>query len=240
MEVPAFLETLSPMELRDVWDRSRVRDLNAREILFFEGEPTPCPVVVLDGYLRLERNTPDGTRAVLGLRGPGEVLGEIPLLDGGPQPYEANAMGSSRVLLVGPAIFERTITDNPRATASIAAGLSMQLRWSYEVCSDRISGAAKARVAGRILDIADVLGRVRNGAVEMAAPVTQADLAAMSGVCRESATRVVSDLKRQGAIAYSGRKLRVLRPDLLERIKCAGRGAGSSRSRRVATSRRCR
>lgn len=240
MDVPAFLESLSPAELRAVWDRSRVRDLKAKEILFFEGEAEAHPTVVLDGYIRLERNTADGSRAVLGLRGPGEVLGELPMLDGGPQPYEANALGPSRVLQVGPAIFERTVASNPGAAASIAAGLSLQVRWSYEVCSDRISGAAKARVAGRILDVADVLGRVRDGAIEMAAPITQSDLAAMSGVCRESATRVVSDLKRQGAIAYSGRTLRVLRPDVLERIKCAGRAAGSSRSRRVATSRRSR
>ena len=240
MEVPAFLDTLSPDELRAVWDRSRVRELEAKEILFFEGEPDPHPTIVLDGYLRLERTTREGARAVLALRGPGEVLGELPTLDGAPQPYEANALGKGRVLQVGPAIFERTLAGNPRAAASIAAGLAMQVRWSYEVCSDRASGAAKARIAGRILDIADVLGRVSDGAIEMATPVTQADLAAMSGVCRESATRVVSDLKRQGAIAYSGRRLRVLRPDVLEKIKCAGRGAGPSRSAREAGSRRSR
>jgi CRP/FNR family transcriptional regulator, cyclic AMP receptor protein len=240
VDVPTFLEALTHDERELVRRRSRIRTLACKEIVFFEGELRAHPSVILDGFIRLERTALDGTRAVLGLRGPGDLIGEMPSLDGGRQPAEANALTGAEVLIVPTVVFEQVLTMNPTACASVAAGIAQQLRWSYEVCSDGINGVAKARVAGRILDVADVIGEVRNGAVEMSAPISQADLAGMAGVCRESATRVIGDLRRDGAIAYSGRRLRILRPDMLERIKCAGRGAGSSRSRHGAEPRRSR
>jgi CRP-like cAMP-binding protein len=240
MDVPSFLDALTPDERSLVRLRSRVRTLAPKEIVFFEGELRAHPSVILSGFLRLQRTAGDGTRAVLGLRGPGDLIGEMPALDGGPQPAEANALTGAEVLIIQVDAFERVISKNALACASVAAGIAQQLRWSYEACSDGINGVAKARVAGRILDAADVIGVVRDGAIEMAAPISQADLAGMAGVCRESATRVIGALRRDGAIAYSGRRLRILRPDMLERIKCAGRGAGSSRSRHEAGSRRSR
>jgi CRP-like cAMP-binding protein len=240
MDVPTFLEALTPDERDLVRRRSRVRTLARKEIVFFEGELRAHPSVILDGFIRLERTARDGTRAILGLRAAGELIGEMPSLDGGRQPAEANALTGAQVLMMQPAVFDQVLSANPSACASVAAGMAQQLRWAYEVCSDGISGVAKARVAGRILDVADVIGEIRNGAIEMAAPISQADLAAMAGVCRESATRVIGDLRRNGAITYSGRRLRILRPDMLERIKCAGRGAGPSRSRREGDPRRSR
>lgn len=236
MDVPTFLEALTPGERELLRRRSRVRTLARKEIVCFEGDPRAHPSVVLDGYIRLDRTARDGTRAVLGLRGPGDLMGEMPILDGGPQPAEANALTGAEILIVPPAVFEQLLALNPIACLAVAAGMAQQLRWSYEACGDGINGVARARIAGRILDVADVMGRVRDGAIEMGAPITQADLAGMAGVCRESATRVIGDLRRAGAIAYSGRRLRILRPDLLEKIKCAGRGAGSCRSRRVGAS----
>lgn len=238
MDVPTFLEALTPGEHDLLRRTSRTRTLARKEIVCFEGDLRAHPSVVLDGFIRLDRTARDGTRAVLGLRGPGDLMGELPLLDGGPQPAEANALTGAQILIVQPAAFEQLLARNPIACLSVAAGMAQQLRWCYEACGDGINGVARARIAGRILDVADVMGQVRDGAIEMGAPITQADLAGMAGVCRESATRVIGDLRRAGAITYSGRRLRILRPDVLEKIKCAGRGAGSCRSRHAGASRR--
>ena len=231
MDVPNFLDALTPAERASVHSRSRVRSLDRKEIAFFEGELEAHPSVILDGFMRLERGTPDGSRAILGLRGPGEVIGEMPILDGGRQPTEANAMTSAQIVTMPTALFEEILMANPMACAAVARGLGEQLRWAHEVCSDHLNGVAKSRVAGRILDIADVLGEVKDGAVEMVAPVSQADLAGDGRrLPGERLHAVIGDLRKKGAIAYSGRRLRILRPDMLERIRCAGRAAGSCRS----------
>lgn len=238
MHVPTFLDALSPVELALIHGRGRIRSLSRGEVLFCEGDRRARPAVILDGFVRLERNAADGSRAVLGLRGPGEVTGELPCLDGAGQPIEANALTQARVLAIPATVLEEIVSTNATACASIAEGLVQQLRWLYEACNDSMNGVARARVAGRLLDIADIVGEVKDGAIEMTTPISQADVAGMSGVCRESATRVIADLKRQGAVTYSGRRLRILRPDVLERIRCAGRGAGPFRSRPEAGSRR--
>ena len=82
---------------------------------------------------------------------------------------------------------------------------------------ERTSSEVPARLAGRLLDLADLLGTVRQGAVEMELPLAQGDLGRLAGMCRESACKTLRRFKSQGLLDYRGRRLRILRPDALER-----------------------
>jgi CRP-like cAMP-binding protein len=79
------------------------------------------------------------------------------------------------------------------------------------------------------LDLAELLGRQRGDAIDVDLPFPQRDLGGLAGMCRESACKTLSRWKSEGTVDYQGRRLRILRPDVLYRIRCAGRGAGPSR-----------
>jgi CRP-like cAMP-binding protein len=59
--------------------------------------------------------------------------------------------------------------------------------------------------------------------------LTQKDLALLAGVSRESACRTLGRLKRDGVVHYNRAGLRVLRPDLLDRFRCARRAPSPPR-----------
>ena len=71
---------------------------------------------------------------------------------------------------------------------------------------------------GRILDLVDAFGHRSPGEIRLELPLPQRDLAQLAGISRETACRTLRRLKKTGVLDYRGRDLRILRPDLLERL----------------------
>jgi CRP-like cAMP-binding protein len=59
--------------------------------------------------------------------------------------------------------------------------------------------------------------------------VAQGDLGRLAGISRESTCKALRSFQSQGLLDYRGRRLRILRPDVLERIRCTGRMARGPR-----------
>ena len=119
--------------------------------------------------------------------------------------------------------FIEFVSRNAEAAVALGTSRASRMRWMCDTAMERTSSEISGRLAGRLLDLADILGRVNDGAVEMEVPLAQTDLGRLAGMCRESTCKTLRKFKAQGVVDYRGRKLRILRPDVLEKIRCAGR-----------------
>jgi CRP/FNR family transcriptional regulator len=75
----------------------------------------------------------------------------------------------------------------------------------------------EGRLAKRLLELAEEYGRPSDGAIEIALPVTQDDLAAMIGVARASVNRVIGAYEDRGLLERRGRRIAILDPERLRR-----------------------
>ena len=120
-------------------------------------------------------------------------------------------------------LFAEILLDNAAAAVQLSVMMAERSRWIYDTALERTSSEVPARLAGRLLDLAVLLGRVRDGAVELELPLGQSDLGRLAGMCRESACKTLRRFRAEGWVEYRGRRLRILRPDALERVRCGGR-----------------
>jgi CRP-like cAMP-binding protein len=139
------------------------------------------------------------------------------------QPADAVAATRVGVIALDSSALCEMLEQNPHAALALARGMAKQMRWLYATTLERTSSEVAARLAGRLLDLADLLGRIQKGALEMDLPVAQGDLGRLAGISRESTCKALRRFQSQGLLDYRGRRLRILRPDALERIRCAGR-----------------
>jgi CRP-like cAMP-binding protein len=130
------------------------------------------------------------------------------------------------VLGIDADMFVQMLSRSPSGALELARAMAQRTRWLCDAALERSTATVPARLAGRLLDLADLLGRVDRGAIEMELPLAQEDLGSLAGMCRESACKTLRTFKRQGLLDYRGRRLRILRPDALERIRCSGRRTG--------------
>ena len=216
-EVSPLLSALTPTERDRLLARAVTRRVDAGTIIHLEGETPARAHLVAAGIVKLSTSDAGGREAILGLAVPGDLIGEMPAIDGGCQPTAALAATRCELVGVDSALLTALLEENGGAALVVARSLSSRLRWVSESALERTSGDVSARLAGRLLNLARLLGT--SCGAEFDLPLIQADLAKMAGMSRESACKTLRTFKSEGIVDYSGRRVRILRPDLLELVR---------------------
>lgn len=164
------------------------------EILFQQGEPAKDFFVVLDGWVKVYRQTPEGEEAVVVVFKRGETFAEGAMFAGGRYPVSAETVAPSRVLQVDGMHFRQSILDNPHLAFSMLASMSGHLKALVEQIEQMklLSGAQR---------LAEFLLRLCPTAEKEAVvglPYDKALIANRLGMKPESLSRSLSRLRRLG------------------------------------------
>jgi CRP-like cAMP-binding protein len=128
---------------------------------------------------------------------------------------ELQALTQARLLFVD-AVRRDELLAVPAAAALIADGLATALAHSLDVASVMASSTARARIELKLLQLARAYGRVMRDGVRLDFPLTHELLGDMTGTARETVTRVLDLLEREGFLGREGRTYRLLiAPDLI-------------------------
>src|SRR5262249_11366126 len=100
LQANAVFATVPPRELTALIDRSRLERYAAREHIFHERDPSEWFCLVVEGQLRIVRDTQGGKEVVLELLGPGEVFGGVAVIERRPYPASAQSVEGTIVLKV--------------------------------------------------------------------------------------------------------------------------------------------
>jgi CRP/FNR family cyclic AMP-dependent transcriptional regulator len=158
------------------------------------------------GWVTLRSSGPDGEEMILALRGPGEVVGEMSAFDGAPRTATALAVGKV-VAVVAPAReVTRLIAEDVAVANDFARILAARLRESDRQRVEYTALDTLARVARRLIDLADRFGRATPDGVKVELPLSQEELASWCGASREATVKSLKTLRDIGAIT-TGRRV---------------------------------
>jgi CRP-like cAMP-binding protein len=105
-----LLDGIPEAELAELAHVMRRRDLRAGEVLWRQGEEAAAMLLVADGSVSLSLHLPGDRTVEIGRRERGEVLGEIPLLDGGRHTATARVVEPARLLSLSRADFAALVS----------------------------------------------------------------------------------------------------------------------------------
>lgn len=196
--IPTFWSLLDEPARQLVREHGRAVEAPAGERMLTQHEEADAVIVLLAGAVRITAQSPGGKEMLLGLRGPGELLGELAALDGQPRAGSAEAFADVRALALSGTVFRRLVQERPGISRAVLVTLATRLRDADAKRLEHVGGDGTARVASRLLELADRLGEDRDGAVVVPLPVTQAELAGWAGTSLETTVRALSALRRAG------------------------------------------
>ena len=137
-----LLEGIAEEELEELARVMRPRDLPAGRVLWREGEKAEGMLVIAEGLVSVTLRLPGERTVELSTLGPGDLLGEIPLLDGGRHAATARVVEPARVLSLTRADFAALVSrGHPTAFAlkrSIARHTCSRLRFQFEALSRKL------------------------------------------------------------------------------------------------------
>jgi CRP/FNR family transcriptional regulator, cyclic AMP receptor protein len=121
--------------------------LRAGRTLFEQGDEATSLFVVEEGHLKIGRRTPVGRQRILALTGPGDMIGEMSLLDGSSRDGTATAVTDCVLLELSQADFDAYLAARPAVVAALFSLIGRRLRESNEVVSEMIFADVPTRVA---------------------------------------------------------------------------------------------
>ncbi len=131
-----FFERFSDDELHYFLKTVSIRDCTEGQIVVEEGDPGDDIFIILSGQLsvtkRVRRSSGEEVPQLFGVRHPGEMVGEMALMDERPRSARLTAIQPTRLLVFDRQHFEETLEQHPRIFFDIIKALSRRLRESNE------------------------------------------------------------------------------------------------------------
>jgi CRP-like cAMP-binding protein len=150
--------------------------------------------LVLEGWVKLYRQTPDGHEVVVSVLTVGETFAEVMMFRGGRYPATAETVSSVRLLHVDGQILREAIMRNPQISFEMLAASSLHLRRLIEQVEQLKAQSAPKRIASFLLS----LTAPRSGSVRLALPYEKLLIANRLGMKPESFSRALRCLRNVG------------------------------------------
>jgi CRP-like cAMP-binding protein len=184
-----------PTELsQSLFAKARPVSLKADQTLFMVGDEGDGCYQVEEGLLKASIAAPGGGERILAILGPGSVVGELSMIDGGPRSASVTALRDSKLSFVGRSAFEAFGQSRPELYRHVATLLSRRLRDTDDALVATNFLSLRGRLARALLSLAEAFGRdIGQGRILIRQKVSQSDLAAMAGIARENVSRVLND-----------------------------------------------
>jgi CRP/FNR family cyclic AMP-dependent transcriptional regulator len=196
--------------------RAHMRRFGAGETIFLIGSPGDSMMAILDGSVRISVPSPDGKEIVLALLHPGEVFGEIALLDGKGRTADAHALGACSVATLDRrdvlSFFER----HPHAWLKLVEVLCDRLRRTDEHLAEVALMQIPLRLAKTLLRMQGTDGDASPHAPRIA--LTQRELGNIVGATRESVNKCLNEWQRRGIIRIEDNLITIANRAVLEQM----------------------
>jgi CRP/FNR family cyclic AMP-dependent transcriptional regulator len=197
-----FFAGLRPEALEAIAALCMSRHLKAEETLFLKGDEGDALYAVRRGRIRIATGTETGRRITLNLLGPGDVFGEVALLDGGPRTADAIAVEPTELFMVHRRDFVELLELQPKVAVRIIEFLCERIRWMSDRMEEATLLPLSARLAQRLLTLSDDYGAELD--------ISQEELAVFVGASRESVNRQLQAWRRKGLVELGRNRIRVL------------------------------
>ncbi|WP_297772503.1 Crp/Fnr family transcriptional regulator [uncultured Roseovarius sp.] len=171
------------------------------QVIYSTGAEDNTMMLITKGRVEISRSSADGRRSILTHLGPGDVLGELAALDGGPRSADAVAatVVQGRFLAREQAL--RLLREDPDAALDVIGLLCQRLRETSGMYTAHMLADGRARLARLLLHLSKKWGEVLPcGKLQLAERFSQSDLGDLVGLSRESVNRQIREWEQAGLI----------------------------------------
>jgi CRP/FNR family cyclic AMP-dependent transcriptional regulator len=197
-----LLNGLSESALASIAALAQRKRYEARDVVVQQSEPGGDLFVIIEGHLKVVSAGADGRDIALGIMGPGEVFGEVSLLDGEPRSATNTAIDGCELLVIRREPFMRFLESSPKTAIELLRVLARRLRRLTERSDDVAFLRVGNRLAKRIADLAEKYGqRLPSGSLRLTFKLSQQEIGELVSATRESANKQIKVWEQAGLLS---------------------------------------
>lgn len=200
--------TLAEDQRSDLLKLSRPKSYQRGTTIFASGEPGSLILLIETGRVEISITSASGRRSILNQMGPGEVLGDLATLDGGPRSADAIAASDVTGRILTRQHVLAFLAAHPDLAFSLIEELCAKLRNLSELYTAQALTEGSQRLARALLKLFDKWGEdLPDGSARLTQVFSQSDIGDFSGLARENVNRYLRGWIRDGIMGSDGRLL---------------------------------
>jgi CRP/FNR family transcriptional regulator, cyclic AMP receptor protein len=207
-----FFDLLDQAERKALESLARPRAFGAGAILLHERQVGDRVVILLRGRVKVSCVTREGREIVLGFLGPGELIGELSVIDREPRASTVTSLEPVEAFEISAADFRGLIAENPRVSLRLLQMLSHRFRDADRKLIEFGAADTIGRIAARLTELGERYGEASDGRLVITLPISQEELAGWCACSIEAVTKGLHTLRDLGWIETGRRQVTLLDP----------------------------
>lgn len=187
-----IFQGLTYEEMKPLLLQANVRTYKPKEMIFVEGEKRTHLFVLKKGIILITKMNEEGEERVINILTEGEIFPHIGFFDERPYPGTAFVKTEAEVFCLPIKAFEKLLKQNPELTFRIIKMMSKKIYDLQQKLNEHLSFNVEERLIAAI--------KKMNEFKENKVPLTHQDLANIVGASRETVSRLLKKMEKEGKI----------------------------------------
>ena len=212
-----LFSSLTDKELRQITERLVVKRFRKNEIILQAEDTNEYMYMILNGKTKVVQTTEDGKEILLAMHQSGEFFGEMSLIDGKTSPATVIATEDSSAAIISKKDFYSLVKTQEKVLDNLLLILCSRYRESWEKIQLLNLKNASERIKILFLMLSDKYGEKTAEGVTLNIKLTHQEIADMTGMARETVTRVIDRCQQDGEISVLKNKFIHLSANFLQK-----------------------
>jgi CRP-like cAMP-binding protein len=204
-----IFDGMDDAQMKQVEKITTMNHLEKRRPIYFPEQPSNNIYFLKEGHVKLSRMNEDGREIILDVLGPGEIFGEISLVEEGGRKELAEALDDVLICTMNKHDFETMLMHNPALSLRLTKWIGLRLRRFEEKMSELAFKDVTKRVISFLIRYAEDFGKIKGGTVYIPSFLSHQEIAYLTASSRQTVTTVLNDLKSKGLIDFTRKSLTI-------------------------------
>lgn len=213
-----LLGRLPAADLDRLVSYARVVSHKADSTIFLKGSPGTGLMAVISGRVKITAPSPEGKEVILNIINPGEIFGEVALLDGKERTADAVALTDCELLVLERRDFLPFLQSRPELCVQLLAILCERLRRTSEQVEEILFLELPGRFARALLRLAQTHGERIAAGTRITLPLSQREFGELVGISREGINKQLHAWQREGWISLDRGEVVIRNMAALKRV----------------------
>ncbi len=212
-----MLEAMTSEQRKQLERLTRMLEVKRGQRIYQPGDPSDHIYLLKAGVIKISTRAPNQREVILALLKPGDIFGELAIVDHAPRDHIAEAYHDCVLCEMDRDTALRLIREVPELGFEITKLIGFRLRTFRSRVEELLCKSAHARVAHALLELAASHGITDTDGVLIPLRVSQGDLGRLVGLSRETVNAILQEWREDRLVDADRRSIRVHDPERLRR-----------------------
>jgi CRP-like cAMP-binding protein len=213
-----LFDGISPSEMQEMEKITRMEEVKKRQPLYLTGDPSSNVYLLKKGRVKIANTAPSGKEVTFDILEPGEVFGELDVLEDAPRSTSAETLDDALICVIPRKDFDQYLAMHPNVTVKLTKLMGLRLKKIQSRVEDLVFRDVPARLAHLLVELSKTDGVAEKQGVRLKVKLTHQEMANLIGCSRETVSTTMGQFRDDGLIQMDGRTITIVNEKGLSKL----------------------